>query len=181
MQTIVKYFLTLSLRFHFVGGKTCGKLIQASAELFKGKQEGFLFVAYTVAFTGFLDSFCVNPGVKAALCDVGQGGGVLFSQGGCEEPCGHHVDIVLLAADTGGEVENFRGEGIVQKVAHKHTCGKSDCIRLVGDYPAANHSHKCRFVLPESLWAKLVAGSPVVNVGEKVFNFFCGNVENSKL
>ena len=131
MQTIVKYFLTLSLCFHFVGGKSCGKLIQAAAVLFKGKQEGFLFVAYTVAFTGFLDSFCVNPGVEAALRDVGQGGGVLFSQGGCEEPGGHHVDIVLLTADAGGEVEYLRGEVIVEEVAHKHTCCESDGKRPV--------------------------------------------------
>ena len=72
------------------------------------------FVADPVALNRFLDSFVVRPLLQTLFLNIRYSRFVLLSQGCCEVPGDHHVDIVFLRPDTRHKLKHLRPERVIE-------------------------------------------------------------------
>ena len=63
------------------------------------------------------------------------------------------------------------GERVVQKMLHQHADGKTNGISLRRFQPFAHAGEQFGLVLPERFGGELVAGRPVVHIGQEPLHF----------
>ena len=96
---------------------------------------------------------------------------VLLCESFGEIPGDHHSDVVLIAFYPAHLFHIFGLEVIGEVMHQQHTYPEADGIDLIRLQPAEHLIYQLCAVLFEALWTQLIAGSPVVNEGQKAVCF----------